>query len=86
MLIARRLHTCIPDIIIPRQGSFSLPGSLGIAAGDVNPRRYVENDPVNTIDPTGLFPPEGLFYDMPLLTDAQIQQQHFNELRQLLEV
>lgn len=39
----------------PTQGRFTSNDPLGLAGGDSNTRRYVGNDPVNAIDPLGLW-------------------------------
>jgi len=38
----------------PRNGTFTTPDPLGLASGDENFYRYVQNDPVNRTDPSGL--------------------------------
>ncbi|MFN0125106.1 MAG: FG-GAP-like repeat-containing protein [Verrucomicrobiales bacterium] len=40
----------------PRSGSFFSPDPIGFHSGDLNLYRYVRNDPVNHIDPTGAEP------------------------------
>lgn len=40
----------------PRSGSFLSPDPIGFLSGDLNLYRYVHNDPVNHIDPTGAEP------------------------------
>ena len=40
----------------PQQGRFVQPDPIDIAGGDVDLYRYVMNDPVNLVDPRGLFP------------------------------
>ncbi|MFW6169328.1 MAG: RHS repeat-associated core domain-containing protein [Planctomycetota bacterium] len=46
----------------PRIGQFISDDPAGFAAGDANPRRYVENDPTNQIDPTGMYGEDVHFY------------------------
>ncbi|HEY1378789.1 MAG TPA: RHS repeat-associated core domain-containing protein [Gemmataceae bacterium] len=40
----------------PAQGRFTAHDPIGLSGGDVNWYRYVSNDPVNRVDPTGLWP------------------------------
>ncbi|MCC7349479.1 MAG: hypothetical protein IT446_02825 [Phycisphaerales bacterium] len=40
----------------PSLGRFTSRDPLGFAAGDANLYRYVHNDPINSVDPTGLAP------------------------------
>jgi RHS repeat-associated protein len=41
----------------PNTGTFLSPDPIGFAGGDPNLYRYVGNNPVNAVDPTGLQPP-----------------------------
>jgi RHS repeat-associated protein len=56
----------------PGVGRFISEDPLGFRGGDVNLSAYVQNNPVNRIDPWGL-----------LLTDAQVANIIFNETRSL---
>jgi RHS repeat-associated protein len=40
----------------PTQGRFTTPDPIGLSGGDANLYRYVSNDPVNQIDPSGMKP------------------------------
>ena len=40
----------------PRQGRFLTKDPIGFAGGGVNLHRYVQNNPINLIDPSGLWP------------------------------
>ena len=46
----------------PAIGQFISEDPAGFAAGDANLRRYVENDPANRVDPTGLYGDDVHFY------------------------
>ncbi len=46
----------------PRLGRFLSEDPLGFAAGDMNLYRYVQNDPTNRTDPTGLYDQDVHFY------------------------
>ncbi len=46
----------------PRLGQFLSEDPLGFDAGDPNLRRYVENNPTNRVDPTGLYGDDVHFY------------------------
>ncbi len=46
----------------PVVGQFISEDPAGFQAGDVNLRRYVENDPVNRIDPSGMYGDDVHFY------------------------
>jgi RHS repeat-associated protein len=46
----------------PAIGQFISEDPAGFAAGDVNLRRYVENDPINRVDPTGMYGDDVHFY------------------------
>jgi RHS repeat-associated protein len=41
---------------LPATGQFSSDDPIGLGGGDYNVRRYVENDPINQIDPAGTNP------------------------------
>ncbi|MFO7902876.1 MAG: RHS repeat-associated core domain-containing protein [Pirellulaceae bacterium] len=46
----------------PRIGQFISEDPAGFEAGDANLRRYVENDPTNQVDPTGMYGEDVHFY------------------------
>lgn len=46
----------------PRLGQFLSEDPAGFAAGDANLRRYVGNDPINRVDPTGMYSEDVHFY------------------------
>jgi len=46
----------------PAVGQFLSEDPAGFAAGDANLRRYVGNDPVNRVDPTGMYGDDVHFY------------------------
>ena len=46
----------------PQMGQFISEDPAGFAAGDANLRRYVENDPTNQVDPTGMYGDDVHFY------------------------
>ena len=43
----------------PKTGRFLQQDPLGLAAGDINDCRYVDNDPASLADPSGMAPPLG---------------------------
>ncbi len=54
-LEAPGLYYCRARMYLPAHGRWLQPDPMGFAAGDVNLYRYCGNDPVDGVDPTGLY-------------------------------